>query len=319
MEDANKLSVQDDDKSTSTSEVKVATEDVEYASDPELEDLLESALGDFDKKAPPVAEAAANGPSNSTIAPPNKRDSLDDDAMFNDIFTGALENHPDMEQLMKTVMDGMGSGQADSDDFLKQFEKFAHGTTTGVPGTTPESHREFSETLKETLGSLAQNAEELQNDVSEDEILKMMSQMGLGTGGAGGGGGGGEMDFMPVMENMMKSLLSKDVLYPSLKDITSKYPTWLSENKEKISSEEYSKYAKQNDLMGEIVREFDEEKDADSDESKRLRFDRIMNVMQQMQELGQPPKEIVGDMPPGLDLDPNGLPKFPGAEQCSIM
>lgn len=44
MEDTNKLSVQDDDKSTSTSEVKVATEDVEYASDPELEDLLESAV-----------------------------------------------------------------------------------------------------------------------------------------------------------------------------------------------------------------------------------------------------------------------------------
>lgn len=45
----------------------------------------------------------------------------------------------------------------------------------------------------------------------------MMSSMGLG-----GEGAKGDMDFMPMMENVMKSLLSKDVLYPSLKEITSK-------------------------------------------------------------------------------------------------
>lgn len=39
-----------------------------------------------------------------------------------------------------------------------------------------------------------------------------------------------------------------------------------------------------------------------------------------MQDLGQPPKEIVGDMAPGLDFDANGVPKFPGtSEACSIM
>lgn len=40
----------------------------------------------------------------------------------------------------------------------------------------------------------------------------------------------------------------------------------------------------------------------------------------QMQDLGQPPKEIVGDMAPGLDFDADGVPKFPGSlDACLIM
>lgn len=37
-----------------------------------------------------------------------------------------------------------------------------------------------------------------------------------------GGGEGGEGEFMPMMQGMMKSLLSKEVLYPSLKEISGK-------------------------------------------------------------------------------------------------
>ena len=37
-----------------------------------------------------------------------------------------------------------------------------------------------------------------------------------------GEGGDDELSFMPMMQGMMKSLLSKDVLYPSLKEISAK-------------------------------------------------------------------------------------------------
>ena len=43
-----------------------------------------------------------------------------------------------------------------------------------------------------------------------------------GFGAAGGSDGLGDDDFMPMMQGMMKSILSKDVLYPSLKDISEK-------------------------------------------------------------------------------------------------
>ena len=45
-----------------------------------------------------------------------------------------------------------------------------------------------------------------------------MSSMGLG----GGPGGGADAGFMSSMQGMMRSLLSKDVLYPSMKDISTR-------------------------------------------------------------------------------------------------
>ena len=39
----------------------------------------------------------------------------------------------------------------------------------------------------------------------------------------------------------------------------------------------------------------------------------------QMQELGPPPKEIMSELAPGMELDADGLPGAPGGEQCSVM
>lgn len=52
------------------------------------------------------------------------------------------------------------------------------------------------------------------DNISEDEIMQMMSNLGMD------GDMPGEADFLPMMQTMMKDLLSKDVLYPSLKEIT---------------------------------------------------------------------------------------------------
>jgi len=39
----------------------------------------------------------------------------------------------------------------------------------------------------------------------------------------------------------------------------------------------------------------------------------------QMQELGPPPKEIMSELAPGMELDSDGLPVAPGGEQCNVM
>jgi len=74
------------------------------------------------------------------------------------------------------------------------------------------------------------------------------------------------------------------------------YPSWLSDNKGKIDDEQYAKYEQQFQLMSSITREFEDEEVSDSADIKRRRFERILDMMQRMQEFGQPPKEIVGDM-----------------------
>ena len=52
-----------------------------------------------------------------------------------------------------------------------------------------------------------------QGDMSEEDLLKAMQGMGLGEG---------EEDAMFMMQGLMKNLLSKEVLLPSLTEISEK-------------------------------------------------------------------------------------------------
>jgi peroxin-19 len=54
-----------------------------------------------------------------------------------------------------------------------------------------------------------------QSVFSEENIANMFSGLGVGEVTEGG-------DFLPFMQQMMQSLLSKDILYPALKDIVDK-------------------------------------------------------------------------------------------------
>lgn len=49
-----------------------------------------------------------------------------------------------------------------------------------------------------------------------EDFFKAMSDMNLA------GGSDGELDFLPLMQGMMQNLLSKDILYPALKDLKEK-------------------------------------------------------------------------------------------------
>lgn len=51
-----------------------------------------------------------------------------------------------------------------------------------------------------------------------------------------------------------------------------------------------------------------------------------MELMQEVQEYGQPPVEIIREMAPDIELDEDGMPKldgtgfpFPGNDECQIM
>lgn len=81
--------------------------------------------------------------------------------------------------------------------------------------------------------------------------------------------------------------------------------------------------------MCKVCDEYEAEKDSDSADVKKERFQRILAIMQAMQECGSPPKELVGDVP---DLGTPGAPDFDfsklqamaggagnGPNQCSLM
>ena len=160
--------------------------------------------------------------------------------------------------------------------------------------------------LTETLSQMQVNSQASSNTSLEDNLFQNISSNGLP------GGADSFDNLLPMMEGMMQSLLSKELLYTPMKDIAEKFPDWLADNRNKISEEEYIKYNKQFELTKKICFLYEEEKDSDTSQKKKKRFDKVMALMQEMQNLGHPPKELVGEssspmepgaIPPGMDLN----------------
>ncbi|KAK2822741.1 hypothetical protein Q5P01_022806 [Channa striata] len=279
--------------------------------DAELDELLDSALDDFDKTAaPPAREPEAS--SSSAAGGAEKPPLLEDCKLFETLFEGemAAQAKEEWEKAMSELAQ-------EEPELLQHFQKLSEAA--GKVGTDTESQQEFTSCLKETLRGLAKNADNLQTSgLAGDDLVKALEGLGLEEGGEGGDDG----NILPIMQSIMQNLLSKEVLYPSLKEITTKYPEWLDSNKPSLSPEDYQRYEQQAKLMGDICKHF--EKEEEGAKEKEGTFERIMDLMQQLQDLGQPPKELAGDAPPGFnfDMESLNLPGGPGsgaAEQCSIM
>ncbi|KAL0966302.1 hypothetical protein UPYG_G00293610 [Umbra pygmaea] len=286
----------------------------ETEQDTELDDLLDSALNDFEKtNAPPPAPvpntaAAAQSNKSSEKKPPL----LEDSQFFEALFEGEMACHAreEWEKAMTELAQ-------EEPELLQHFHKLSEAA--GKVGTDVASQQEFTSCLKDTLSGLAKNADNLQSaGLAGEDLAKTLEGLGLDEGVEGSGEDG---NILPIMQSIMQNLLSKDVLYPSLKEITEKYPDWLNNNRQSLPPDQFQRYVQQHKVMGEICSQFEKEGDGGDGENK---FESILELMQQLQDLGQPPKELAGESPPGLnfDLESLNLPGASGAgaaEQCSIM
>ncbi|KAI4809425.1 hypothetical protein KUCAC02_018306 [Chaenocephalus aceratus] len=283
--------------------------------DAELDELLDSALDDFDKTAvPPAApEPDAAAAASSSASGPEKTPMLEDCKLFETLFEGDMASQAKEE--WEKAMTELASEEP---ELLQHFNKLSEAA--GKVGTDTASQQEFTSCLKDTLRGLAKNADNLQTSgLAGDDLVKALEGLGLEEGGEGGGDDG---NILPIMQTIMQNLLSKEVLYPSLKEITAKYPEWLEANKPSLSPEDYQRYEQQAHIMGEICNQFEKEESGAAD--KDGTFEGIMDLMQKLQDLGQPPKELAGDAPAGFNFDMESL-NLPGvsgagaAEQCSVM
>lgn len=123
----------------------------------------------------------------------------------------------------------------------------------------------------------------------------------------------GAQDMDSIVETMMQQLLSKEILHEPMKDIVEKYPKWLEENKSKISKEEYERYNNQLELMMKLNEVYEKEPE---------NMAKIFEIMQNMQECGQPPSDLVQDIAPDLDLSKLGQlspEMLESAPNCCVM
>ncbi|XP_051944277.1 peroxisomal biogenesis factor 19 isoform X2 [Hippocampus zosterae] len=281
--------------------------ELQSGDDAELDELLDSALDDFDKQSAPPEPKAPSSSSSHGPEMVSQPPLLEDCKLFETLFEGDMAAQAQQE--WKKAMTELAQEEP---DLLEHFHKLSEAACK--VGTDTASQQEFTSCLKDTLRGLAKNADNLQSSgLAGDDLVKALEGLGLDEGGEGEGD---DANVLPIMQSIMQNLLSKEVLYPSLKEITTKYPEWLEANRSSLSPEDVQRYEQQAMVMGEICQRFEKEEDGDKV------FEGIMDLMQKLQELGQPPKELAGDAPPGFNFDMDSL-NLPGgagsAEQCSIM
>ncbi|KAK8787398.1 hypothetical protein V5799_022827 [Amblyomma americanum] len=291
------------DSDDGTSEHPPAAQNAELV-DEELDDLLDSALQDFEK---PVAKKADDDASKSkddgSTTPAAALGGSGDQphpwtaefGQFADVMQGLLREDPQLQE---------------------QFTRIAQSANRAASAASDE---EFAATLNETLRSISDTAIAFGDPPTEEELSRLVGSMGL-DGNAGSALNGGDVPgLVTMMQGMMQNLLSKDLLYPALRDIVDKYPDWLADKRSSLADGEYERYNQQFGLMRRVCEEFEAEQASDAAEVKQARFERVLSLMQKMQECGHPPKDLV-EIGPDIGLDEHGNMRVPGMpEQCAIM
>lgn len=88
--------------------------------------------------------------------------------------------------------------------------------------------------------------------------------------------------FMPFVQGMMHSLLSAEVLLPSLRELLEKYPVWLAENEATVDAADRERYTKQQELFRVICADLELERADDAADVKADRFKRVLANMQKV-------------------------------------
>ncbi|KAF8777091.1 peroxisomal biogenesis factor 19-like [Argiope bruennichi] len=277
-------------------------ESVPAVSEDDLSELLDSCLDDFNKPLPkPVLPESttkkdnvpkAKTPSVEGAKPPDCAAWSEEFKEFSDVMENIMSNDSELNEIKK-MMESCLSQQG-----------------------PPIDDANFAESFAESIREMTQQAQNIPENPSDD-IANLLSNLGLGDGN------NPDLenmpDILPLMQNIMQRLMSKDLLYPSIKEIVEKYPGWLDEKKSSLEKEEHEKYQKQYEFMKQICDEFEKEI-SNTEEAKKEQFEKVLILMQKVQNYGNPPKELISNISPGLPLDDQGNFQIPGmSEQCRIM
>ena len=277
----------------------------------EIDDLddLDDLLDDFDESSLPQASDVS-----TTAVPVDDVSKLTDKnslpTLGNDDFARQLQSG--MEDLMKEL-DTSPEARADFEQLMAQMNNAtidpSAAKSTSYPNNPAKASagaiktpKNFQESIEANLQRMRESESQAKDAVTEDSegdafMAEMMKQFQDSAGGDG--------DFGKVLEGMMSQLMSKEILYEPLLELHSKYPEWIVNNPKDSKLDVYKQQA---DLVKQIIEKFEDREYRDEDAAKK---EEVMELMSTMQELGSPPKEILGEELGMFDSN--------GAGDCSIM
>lgn len=244
------------------------------------DDDLDDLLDEFDEQilSKPPGAHVSEGNADTTSAK-----NLGADGSLNDEFKHNIED------LIKDLDIEDPEAKTQFEQLVKQFEE-----SQLEESSSHKSGSDFDNVMKQTMERLKKSGknvdEQLKNDQSGSNPEDMLTQLlaGLGSGSSGDG----EFDMSKLLTDMLEQLSSKEVLYEPIKDLNTKFPDYLKEKEGKIPAEEHANYTKQYEVTKEILAVFDA---PGYDNDNQAHRDNVNNLLESLQELGNPPTELVGD------------------------
>ncbi|KAI3869845.1 hypothetical protein MKW98_031026 [Papaver atlanticum] len=229
----------------------------------DLDELLDSALDDFH-----------NLNLTSSLRSENIGEKSEDKSFPSSSSSGAVQGLLGGLPDLKSKKKGKQSPKKKEDHVTEAFEKLREQTREAVRGleSTTAAASKFPNLGVDGLGK---------EDGMMDDWVKQFEEMA------------GSQDMESIVETMMQQLLSKEILHEPMKEIGTRYPKWLEEHKSSLSKEDYDRYSHQYELIKELNQVYDRDPG---------NFTKIVELMQKMQECGQPPSDIVQELAPDLDF-----------------
>ncbi|OCF33526.1 hypothetical protein I316_04948 [Kwoniella heveanensis BCC8398] len=186
----------------------------------------------------------------------------------------------------------------------------ASSSSASPAATSRAAKPSYEETLQRTLDSLntaGTKPTSSKTNSGQPDLASLLASLGgdpdllknldLGDfGGAGEGDGeGDDGDLADVLEGMMSQLMTKEVLEEPMTELASKYPPYLASPPPGTPAADLDKYKAQYVLVQRILSVFAKPNYSDERDGKE-----IAGLVSEMQDLGGPPKEVMGDMPEGF-------------------
>jgi len=284
-------------------------ENIEVTDD-DLDSFLDGVLDNFDNQKIPTIQ---------NVKPKTNEENSNDDKKEEKPASDLPEPFDlDLEgidaEMAKQLTQGMfqllqGMDPNDAAEFESNIEKIAGDLEKNLnvsdketkPNTKGKKTTTFQDTISETISNLKNSSDKVEAEVSEtnnDVMEKLLKQMeGLV-----------DEDFCDILSGVIDQLMSKELLYDSMKDLADRYPSWIEENKNKLSKKEIENYQNQYSCCKEIVDIFEK---YDSNEISKEDNKKVSELMQKMQGYGNPPSEILKELAPDMIVGPDNIPKLP--------
>ncbi|OQV15131.1 hypothetical protein BV898_10646 [Hypsibius exemplaris] len=273
----------------------------------DLDKLLEEALADFSRPILLPSEKARSRVGKTTgddvavdgVSPspkgapqpkPTQREDTtsEEDAFLeetareiDDVLSSIAQEDPALAKQLRNLTDcAAGVSSADHNVAMKSFSEFATMFKETLKNVSSQSGVAPEELLDEDLDGLMENLDKL-----------AMGQPDSDSQSRAAGQSADDVDFSVPLNDVVKALLAKDVMYASLQRCEEEFVPWLATNRGTLAAADLNRYESQLASVRNLLREY--EAQPDSGDASDEHFQRIFIMIATLQDLGAFPEQLM--------------------------